>query len=336
MGYFHLALAAALEDRDNPRALYVICMKLAEIHANHMPDPHLCQAYRDRAQSLRRVLAGEEDPKCGEEEREEEPPDTETGREKENVSEAETEWTGKCTIVLCDTERRGSESGCKDETDSKPESCEDDSQTSTERSHKDPETLNMDETDNNLCSRTTDGSCVDASVPEVDTNIVSHSYTDSVLTESFDTAREHISGSSDSTGTLQTDQELTEETQTVNGHSDSDNDTDKGRSSQTISIPVDHSLSDITHDARRHTEMNLNKKEAIHSEETNIDIHKIDMTHKDSSLEDNQSDVCQTETVNVDIDKADSVSSSCYYTEKDTAENADDDSEHMDLDHLYT
>ncbi|XP_064875950.1 SH3 domain and tetratricopeptide repeat-containing protein 2-like isoform X2 [Oncorhynchus nerka] len=58
MGYFQLAQAAALEDRANPQALYVVCMKLAEIHANHMPDPLLCQAYRDRAQSLRRELSG--------------------------------------------------------------------------------------------------------------------------------------------------------------------------------------------------------------------------------------------------------------------------------------
>uniref|UniRef100_A0A673W1Y2 SH3 domain and tetratricopeptide repeats 2 n=1 Tax=Salmo trutta TaxID=8032 RepID=A0A673W1Y2_SALTR len=58
VGYFQLAQAAALEDRANPQALYVVYMKLAEIHANHMPDPLLCQAYRDRAQSLRRELSG--------------------------------------------------------------------------------------------------------------------------------------------------------------------------------------------------------------------------------------------------------------------------------------
>ncbi|KAK6299241.1 hypothetical protein J4Q44_G00307510 [Coregonus suidteri] len=58
VGYYQLAQAAALEDRANPQALYVVYMKLAEIHANHMPDPLLCQAYRDRAQSLRRELSG--------------------------------------------------------------------------------------------------------------------------------------------------------------------------------------------------------------------------------------------------------------------------------------
>ncbi|XP_062332333.1 SH3 domain and tetratricopeptide repeat-containing protein 2 isoform X3 [Osmerus eperlanus] len=59
VGYFQLALAAALEDQESPQALYVICMKLAEIYANHMPDAQLCQAYRERARSLRRQLSGQ-------------------------------------------------------------------------------------------------------------------------------------------------------------------------------------------------------------------------------------------------------------------------------------
>uniref|UniRef100_A0A8C3ATQ2 SH3 domain and tetratricopeptide repeats 2 n=1 Tax=Cyclopterus lumpus TaxID=8103 RepID=A0A8C3ATQ2_CYCLU len=56
VGYFHLALAAALEDQTNPEALYVVYMKLAEIHGNHMPDAQLCREYRDRAEGLKRVL----------------------------------------------------------------------------------------------------------------------------------------------------------------------------------------------------------------------------------------------------------------------------------------
>lgn len=60
MGYFQLALAAALEDRANPQALYVVYMKLAEIHGSHLPDTQLCQVYRERAQSLKRLLAGED------------------------------------------------------------------------------------------------------------------------------------------------------------------------------------------------------------------------------------------------------------------------------------
>ncbi|KAI4880151.1 hypothetical protein NFI96_031171, partial [Prochilodus magdalenae] len=61
MGYFHLALAASLEDRGNPQALYIIYMKLAEIHAHHLPDAELSQHYMDSAQSLKRELAGETD-----------------------------------------------------------------------------------------------------------------------------------------------------------------------------------------------------------------------------------------------------------------------------------
>ncbi|XP_036424873.1 SH3 domain and tetratricopeptide repeat-containing protein 2 isoform X3 [Colossoma macropomum] len=61
VGYFHLALAAALEDSGNPQALYIIYMKLAEIHANHLPDAELSQRYMDSAQSLKRELAGHTD-----------------------------------------------------------------------------------------------------------------------------------------------------------------------------------------------------------------------------------------------------------------------------------
>ncbi|KAK6298075.1 hypothetical protein J4Q44_G00311300 [Coregonus suidteri] len=94
--YFQLALAAALEDRANPQALYVVYMKLAEIHANHMPDPLLCQAYRDRAQSLRRELSGlgEMEGRGGETETEE------RGGEMEGRG-GETEERGG---VTCDTD----------------------------------------------------------------------------------------------------------------------------------------------------------------------------------------------------------------------------------------
>ncbi|KAJ8281528.1 hypothetical protein COCON_G00040470 [Conger conger] len=43
VGYFHLALAAALQDRGTPWALYTVYVKLAEIHAHHMPDARLSQ-----------------------------------------------------------------------------------------------------------------------------------------------------------------------------------------------------------------------------------------------------------------------------------------------------
>nr|XP_015204858.1 PREDICTED: SH3 domain and tetratricopeptide repeat-containing protein 2 isoform X1 [Lepisosteus oculatus] len=62
MGYFHLALAAALEDGGDPEGLYVVYMKLAEIHSSHMADEELCQHYRSCAQALRKELAGDTDP----------------------------------------------------------------------------------------------------------------------------------------------------------------------------------------------------------------------------------------------------------------------------------
>ncbi|KAJ8406076.1 hypothetical protein AAFF_G00309640 [Aldrovandia affinis] len=62
VGYFHLALAAALEDQENLQALYVVYMKLAEIHANQMPNEELSQGYMDSAQALGKELAGGTDP----------------------------------------------------------------------------------------------------------------------------------------------------------------------------------------------------------------------------------------------------------------------------------
>ncbi|XP_051514087.1 SH3 domain and tetratricopeptide repeat-containing protein 2-like isoform X2 [Myxocyprinus asiaticus] len=58
IGYFHLALAAALEDKESLSTVYIIYMKLAEIHANYMPDAELCKSYMNSAQSLKRELAG--------------------------------------------------------------------------------------------------------------------------------------------------------------------------------------------------------------------------------------------------------------------------------------
>uniref|UniRef100_A0A3B5LRM7 SH3 domain and tetratricopeptide repeats 2 n=1 Tax=Xiphophorus couchianus TaxID=32473 RepID=A0A3B5LRM7_9TELE len=79
VGYFYLALAAALEDKANPEALYVVYMKLAEIHGSHMPDAQLCQLYIDRAQSLKRVLAGVESI-----------PDSDSNLKRENLSNVYT------------------------------------------------------------------------------------------------------------------------------------------------------------------------------------------------------------------------------------------------------
>ncbi|XP_071759362.1 SH3 domain and tetratricopeptide repeat-containing protein 2 [Centroberyx gerrardi] len=341
VGYFQLALAAALEDHTNPEALYVVYMKLAEIHGNHMPDAQLCQAYRERAQSLRRVLAGEEDPDGAEEQRED--PDTEPGQTKEKVSEADVECTESGHAVPCPMERR--ETQCEDE------SCEEDSVTGTFGIHMDTEAgcidsnigdANREEDHNNICLPETDGPCVDATGSEAEI-ISSHSYNDSLLTESFDTAKEQItdSSSSDSTETLQTDLDQTGGIHGIKGRSDFD--ADLGGASQTVFIPVNYTMSDITDTARRrtviqNTETDIHREENIPPEETDadVDLHKIDPIHRDDSLEDNQSDIDQIKTVNIDIDKADSVASTCYYTEKDKSEPADTDSEHMDLDHIYT
>uniref|UniRef100_A0A3B3WL72 SH3 domain-containing protein n=1 Tax=Poecilia mexicana TaxID=48701 RepID=A0A3B3WL72_9TELE len=80
-GYFYLALAAALEDKANPKALYVVYMKLAEIHGSHMPDSQLCQLYIDRAQSLKKVLAGIESS-----------PDSDSNLKRENLSNVYTAY----------------------------------------------------------------------------------------------------------------------------------------------------------------------------------------------------------------------------------------------------
>ncbi|XP_061643517.1 SH3 domain and tetratricopeptide repeat-containing protein 2 isoform X2 [Phyllopteryx taeniolatus] len=159
LGYFHLALAAALEDRANPEALYVVYMKLAEIHSNHVPDAQQCQLYRDRAHSLKRVLSGAGD-------------------------SAVNEDIGKDTSEDCDS-------------DPFPKTCR--MQIDT---HRDTEIVN--EVDNRR---------EDVYIPPPDTNnefvdisafIISQSYSESILTDSFDTAREHMSDSCSSTDTVQT------------------------------------------------------------------------------------------------------------------------------------
>ncbi|XP_015232677.1 PREDICTED: SH3 domain and tetratricopeptide repeat-containing protein 2-like [Cyprinodon variegatus] len=136
VGYFHLALAAALEDRAHPEALYVVYMKLAEIHGSHMPDAQLCQLYRDKAQSLQRVLAGVEN-------------SADTSPKILNVDTSLLE--GRSSADLEDREDTEDQSQCFADTDT----------------------------------------------------IVSQSYSDSVITGSFDTAKENISDSSSSTGTYQ-------------------------------------------------------------------------------------------------------------------------------------
>ncbi|XP_064181352.1 SH3 domain and tetratricopeptide repeat-containing protein 2 isoform X2 [Anguilla rostrata] len=59
VGYLHLALAAALVDQENPRALCRVYRKLAEIHATHMPDAELSRSYADSARALRDNSSGD-------------------------------------------------------------------------------------------------------------------------------------------------------------------------------------------------------------------------------------------------------------------------------------
>lgn len=171
-----------MEDQANPEALYVVYMKLAEVHANHMPDAQLCQMYRARAQSLKRVLAGEESLAPGE----------------ENMFCAESDNSSpdvECTNIPFPSlnELRSA---------SIPRTCE--VQKSTEDTYS--KTNNVDETLGQ----------VEAYVSETDTT-GSRSHSDSILTESFDTAKEQISDSCSSSDTLQTDRSHADEKDFGNG-----------------------------------------------------------------------------------------------------------------------
>ncbi|MGH0156328.1 UNVERIFIED_CONTAM: hypothetical protein FKN15_031033 [Acipenser sinensis] len=63
-GYFNLALAAALEELENKEALYIIYIKLAEIHASHVPDEKLHSFFMSNAQALRKEPAPDTDTFC--------------------------------------------------------------------------------------------------------------------------------------------------------------------------------------------------------------------------------------------------------------------------------
>uniref|UniRef100_A0A3Q0S6B1 SH3 domain and tetratricopeptide repeats 2 n=1 Tax=Amphilophus citrinellus TaxID=61819 RepID=A0A3Q0S6B1_AMPCI len=193
VGYFQLALAAALEDQANPEALYVVYMKLAEIHGNHMPDAQLCQVYRDSAQSLKRVLAGVEGTAVGQENKDD--ADREAAQKQERNLDADMGYA-KC-LVKTNSVFDSIPEGVVNEDDSTP------------RTRRMPVKSDDRCTDTNL-KLDANGKThhyylpdsVDVSGSETDT-IASQSYSDSVLTESFDTAKEDISDSSSSTDTLQ-------------------------------------------------------------------------------------------------------------------------------------
>ncbi|XP_045886985.1 SH3 domain and tetratricopeptide repeat-containing protein 2 isoform X4 [Micropterus dolomieu] len=300
VGYFQLALAAALEDQANPEALYVVYMKLAEIHGNHLPDAQLCQVYRHRAQSLRRVLAGKEGAALGEENVDD--ADAEPGQKKEKDFEADVERT-ECLV-----ERNGIFTLTPEN-----ENCEDSSFPRNYTIHRETEDQYTDSNigdnngkeDHNINLPDTDGPFADGPGSETET-IVSQSYSDSIFTESFDTAKEQISDSSSSTDTLQTCQNQT------NGK-DFDFDTDHSTPCQ---IPVNHT-SDVTgHTEGQNTDSVIQDEQHTSTKET--DAH-ADPIQKDVS----QSDTRQTETVSPNTDKAVSMDNTCNYTEKDKSETGD-------------
>ncbi|XP_035524957.1 SH3 domain and tetratricopeptide repeat-containing protein 2 isoform X3 [Morone saxatilis] len=301
LGYFQLALAAAMEDQANPEALYVVYMKLAEIHGNHMPDTQLCQVYRDRAQSLKRVLAGEEGVAVGEENMDD--ADKEPGYKKEKESDADVEPTESLV------KRNGVFTSMPEN-----ENYEDQSFRRTCIMHGDTNErftdTNIGDTngreDHNINLPDTDGPFVDASGSETETT-ASQSYSDSIFTESFDTAQEQISDSSSSTDTLQTHHNQTD-------GKDSDFDTANSMPSH---IAVNHT-SDITrHTDGQNTDSDIQDEQNTHAKET--DAH-ADPFQKDP----NQSDADQTETVNTDKAVSDN-------TEKDKSGET-----YMDLDDVYT
>ncbi|XP_033489416.1 SH3 domain and tetratricopeptide repeat-containing protein 2 isoform X2 [Epinephelus lanceolatus] len=261
VGYFQLALAAALEDQSNPEALYVVYMKLAEIHGNHMPDPQLCQVYRDRAQSLKRILAGEEGAAVVEENMAD--ADTELGQKKEEDSGADMERTESLVkrngVFTSTPENKKRDDNSFPRTSFISEDKED--------RHADTDTgdTNGKDHSNNLDA---DGPFVDAFDTQT---IASQSYSDSILTESFDTAKEQISDSSSSTDTLQTYQNQTDGT---------DFDTDH-------SMPSQIHISDITrHRGSHNTDSDIQDEQNTPTKGTHTDPFQ-----KDVSDEDNQSDI---------------------------------------------
>lgn len=289
VGYFQLALAAALEDRVNPEALYVVYMKLAEIHGNHIPDAQLCQVYRDRAQSLKRVLAGEEGAAVGEENMdaaETEDPDVERTESNltsmpENVKCKDTSFPRTCVM------HGGTEDTCAG--------------TNNEDSHG--------KEDHNINLPDTDGRFLDASGFET---VASQSYSDSIFTESFDTAKEQISDSCSSTDTLQTDHFQTD---------GKDFDTAHSMPSQ---IAVNHITS---HTDAPNTDSDIQDEQNTLSDKA--DAH-ADHIQKDVC----QSDADKAETVGVNTDKALGVDKTCDRTEKDKS--SDTHSEHTDLNDVHS
>ncbi|XP_076018862.1 SH3 domain and tetratricopeptide repeat-containing protein 2 isoform X2 [Genypterus blacodes] len=307
VGYFHLALAAALEDHTNPEALYVVYMKLAEIHGNHMPDDQLCQTYIAKAQSLKRVLAN------GREEHMEDP-----GKEPGQIKEKILDCTQTCHDASCVTQRKETHCACLTGSDSTPDEENSDTRSASRTCsiHADTEAEGVETTaepvngkDDNIHQppSDTDG-YVDACGSEGEL-LASQSCSDSIFTESFNTAKEQITGSTNSTDTLQTYPDHTEPMHSSKDLSDFDSER---------SMPGGH------RSCTRADAPNTNSTTETVVEEPVL------------SLDDNECDTDQTETINANTNKVPSEESSRYYTEGEKSEAADTDSEHIDSDHIYT
>lgn len=263
VGYFHLALASALEDQTNPEALYVVYMKLAEIHGNHMPDAHLCQVYIDRAQSLKKVLAGVESSA-----------DRDANLKRENSLNVNTEY--RVSLL----ERHNFES--------ERERFVDNQEVRAHTGHKDSQEIMADmnfeedltQKDPSHFLTDTDSRCVDVSGSETDT-IASQSYSDSVITGSFDTARENISDSSSTTDTYQNPAE----------GKDSELDSDHSMPSQ---IPANPTSDLSEHTDGRDTDSDVQDEQNTPTKET--DAHTVS-TQRDS-------DAGKKDTVTMNNDRA--------------------------------
>lgn len=172
VGYFHLALAAALEDPANPEALYVVYMKLAEVYGHHMLNAELCQVYRERAQSLKRVLGG-----------------ATAGEEGQDNTNGER----------CQREEEDSGLGRPEQTGGDHISQEE-SVSRTSVASTDTQTASVDDTVENTVNEGACNSELGADGPRVNAqeSIGSHSQS-----ESFDTAKEEISEITSSGDTLQ-------------------------------------------------------------------------------------------------------------------------------------
>ncbi|CAL8357544.1 unnamed protein product [Merluccius merluccius] len=199
VGYFHLALAAALQDPGQPRALYVVYMKLAEIHANHLPDPQLWHTYRDQAHSLGPVLAGEETPWNGGEAAAAAAATGETG-EPDGVVVGREEKTADddgCAAESEETERVGEDDGGEETIGDSDAEAEEESRTHTETEWADCLTGEEEEEEERRRRRRTEGLADGRGGYKAATNAVllrssCQSASDSTHTESFATAKEHI------------------------------------------------------------------------------------------------------------------------------------------------